>query len=97
MLRCSPSRGPGSLVVSDEASVGANAVGTSLVVGTPVQVCAGEHDAEGHQSWTGAAAPVHDPATGTLLGALDLSGPAATVPPARSPSSTRSPGWPSTS
>jgi hypothetical protein len=65
----------------DEASVGTNAIGTSLVVGTPVQVYAGEHYAEGHQPWTCAAAPVHDPATGDLLGALDLSGPASTVHP----------------
>jgi hypothetical protein len=65
----------------DEASVGTNAIGTSLVVGAPVQVYAGEHYAEGHQPWTCAAAPVHDPATGRLLGALDLSGPAHTVHP----------------
>jgi hypothetical protein len=65
----------------DEASVGTNAIGTSLVVGTPVQVYAGEHYAEGHQPWTCAAAPVHDPGTGALLGALDLSGPAYTVHP----------------
>jgi hypothetical protein len=65
----------------DETSVGTNAIGTSLVVGTPVQVYAGEHYAEGHQPWTCAASPVHDPGTGALLGALDLSGPAATVHP----------------
>ena len=65
----------------DEASVGTNAIGTSLFVGSPVQVYAGEHYAEGHQPWTCAAAPVHDPATGQLLGALDLSGPAHTVHP----------------
>jgi hypothetical protein len=63
----------------DEASVGTNAIGTSLVVGAPVRVYAGEHYAESHQPWTCAAAPLHDPMTGRLLGAVDLSGPAHTV------------------
>lgn len=65
----------------DEPSVGTNAIGTSLVVGGPVHVFAGEHWAESHQPWTCAAAPLHDPLTGRLLGAVDLSGPAATVHP----------------
>jgi hypothetical protein len=63
----------------DEASVGTNAIGTSLVIGTPVHVHAGEHYAESHQPWTCAAAPLHDPITGRLLGAVDLSGPAHSV------------------
>jgi hypothetical protein len=63
----------------DEASVGTNAIGTSLVIGTPVHVHAGEHYAESHQPWTCAAAPLHDPMTGRLLGAVDLSGPAHSV------------------
>ncbi|MFW3168511.1 GAF domain-containing protein [Geodermatophilus sp. CPCC 206100] len=36
---------------------------------------------EGHQPWTCAAAPLYSPVTGRLLGAVDLSGPAATVQP----------------
>lgn len=63
----------------DEASVGTNAIGTSLVVGEPVAVHAGEHYAESHQPWTCTAAPLHDPLGGRLLGAVDLSGPASTV------------------
>ncbi|MGY1624717.1 GAF domain-containing protein [Geodermatophilus sp. SYSU D00965] len=65
----------------DEDTVGTNAIGTSLVVGVPLQVHAGEHYAEGHQPWTCAAAPLHAPVTGRLLGAVDLSGPASTVHP----------------
>ncbi|MGY1643142.1 GAF domain-containing protein [Geodermatophilus sp. SYSU D00703] len=65
----------------DEDTVGTNAIGTSLVVDSPLQVHAGEHYAEGHQPWTCAAAPLHAPVTGRLLGAVDLSGPAATVHP----------------
>jgi hypothetical protein len=63
----------------DEPSVGTNAIGTSLVVGRPVHVYAAEHYADTHQPWTCAAAPLHDPVTGRLLGAVDLSGPARTV------------------
>ncbi|WP_433277437.1 GAF domain-containing protein [Pseudonocardia xinjiangensis] len=63
----------------DENTVGTNAIGTSLVVGAPVHVFAGEHWSEGHQPWTCAAAPLHDPVTGRLLGAVDLSGPVHTV------------------
>jgi len=66
----------------DEHSVGTNAIGTSLVVDAPMHVYAGEHYAESHQPWTCAAAPLHDPVTGRLLGAVDLSGPAHTVHPA---------------
>jgi GAF domain len=63
----------------DEASVGTNAIGTSLVVDAPVNVFGAEHYADSHQPWTCAAAPLHDPVTGRLLGAVDLSGPAHTV------------------
>jgi hypothetical protein len=65
----------------DELSVGTNAIGTSLAVGSPVHVYAAEHYAESHQPWTCAAAPLHNPVNGRLLGAVDLSGPAATVHP----------------
>lgn len=63
----------------DEGSVGTNAIGTALAVGTPVHVHAAEHYAETHLPWTCAAAPLHDPRSGRLLGAVDLSGPAHTV------------------
>lgn len=63
----------------DEAHVGTNAIGTSLVVGEPLQVHAAEHWSDSHQPWTCAAAPLHDPVSGRLLGAVDLSGPAPTV------------------
>lgn len=62
-----------------ECSVGTNAIGTALVLGEPVQVYAAEHYATSHQPWTCAAAPLRDPRDGSLLGAVDLSGPAGTV------------------
>lgn len=64
-----------------EASVGTNAIGTALVVGHAVQVYSAEHFVKSHHAWTCAAAPIHDPATGKLLGVVDLSGAAATVHP----------------
>ncbi|MQA06915.1 MAG: hypothetical protein GEV07_30890 [Streptosporangiales bacterium] len=57
-----------------EDVVGTNAAGTSLVLDRPVQVFAAEHFTHTIQPWSCAAAPVHDPATGLVLGALDVTG-----------------------
>ncbi|MDH2387850.1 GAF domain-containing protein [Streptomyces sp. HNM0663] len=57
-----------------EASAGTNAPGTAITVNRPVQVFAAEHFRRPVQSWTCAAAPVHDPATGRVLGAVDITG-----------------------
>lgn len=62
-----------------EGNVGTNAIGTCIVTGIPVHIHAAEHYAETHTPWTCAAAPLHDPLTGKLLGVVDLSGPAHTV------------------
>ncbi|MGZ8718822.1 MAG: GAF domain-containing protein [Aeromicrobium sp.] len=62
-----------------EGNVGTNAIGTCIVTGTPVHIHGAEHYAETHTPWTCAAAPLHDPLTGRLLGVVDLSGPAHTV------------------
>ncbi|MDN5856321.1 MAG: GAF domain-containing protein [Actinomycetia bacterium] len=61
-----------------EASVGTNAIGTCIVTGAPVHIHGGEHYAQMHTVWTCAAAPLHDPVTGKLLGVVDLSGPSRT-------------------
>lgn len=63
----------------DEETVGTNAIGTALVTRRPVQVYSAEHYVRTHHVWTCAAAPVHDPRSGRLLGVADVSGPAATV------------------
>jgi hypothetical protein len=65
-----------------ENTVGTNAIGTALVTGRPVQVRSAEHFVRAHHLWTCAAAPLHDPRDGRLLGAVNISGPAATVHPA---------------
>jgi hypothetical protein len=64
-----------------EQAAGTNAIGTALATGHPVQVFAGEHYAERMRWWTCAAAPVHDPASGRLLGAINLTGAMETVHP----------------
>lgn len=62
-----------------ENAVGTNAIGTALVARRPVQVYSAEHYVRSHHAWTCAAAPLHDPRDGRLLGVVDLSGPASTV------------------
>ncbi|QDY80526.1 GAF domain-containing protein [Streptomyces qinzhouensis] len=57
-----------------EAVAGTNAPGTALTVGRPVQVFAAEHYCRPVHPWTCAAAPVRDPATGRVLGAVDITG-----------------------
>ena len=58
----------------DEAHAGTNAPGTALAVDHPLQIFATEHFSRPVQRYTCAAAPIHDPATGLLLGAIDLTG-----------------------
>ncbi|MGW7052828.1 GAF domain-containing protein [Streptomyces sp. NPDC054887] len=57
-----------------ESAVGTNAPGTAVALDRPVQVFAAEHFSRPVQPWTCAAAPVHDPHTGRLLGAVDITG-----------------------
>ncbi|MYW69907.1 GAF domain-containing protein [Streptomyces sp. SID8379] len=63
---------PGALW--SESAMGTNAPGTAVAVDRPVQVFAAEHFIRQVQPWTCAAAPVHDPRTGRLLGAVDITG-----------------------
>ncbi len=58
----------------DERHAGTNAPGTALTVDHAVQIFATEHFNRSVQPWTCAAAPVHDPRTGRLLGAVDITG-----------------------
>ncbi|MFW5417862.1 GAF domain-containing protein [Nocardiopsis sp. CNT-189] len=67
--------------VWDEAATGTNAIGTALVVGRPVQVYSAEHYVRGLHRLTCACAPVRDPRDGRVLGAIDVTGPAATAHP----------------
>ncbi|MFZ2511318.1 MAG: GAF domain-containing protein [Gordonia sp. (in: high G+C Gram-positive bacteria)] len=64
-----------------EQSVGTNAIGTALASGRAVQVFSAEHFVRSHHGWTCAGAPIRDPRSGAVLGAIDVSGPAATIHP----------------
>lgn len=57
-----------------EATAGTNAPGTSLTLGRPLQIYASEHFSRPVQPWSCAAAPIHDPDSGRVLGVLDLTG-----------------------
>jgi hypothetical protein len=65
-----------------EDAIGTNAMGTTLAVDAPVQIHSAEHLVRTYHAWTCAAAPVHDPDTGAILGAIDITGPLHTVHPA---------------
>jgi transcriptional regulator of acetoin/glycerol metabolism len=57
-----------------ENSVGTNAIGTTLAIGSHVQVTGREHYNDGHHQWTCAASPILAP-DGRPVGCLDISGP----------------------
>ncbi|MER6446452.1 GAF domain-containing protein [Streptomyces venezuelae] len=57
-----------------ESAMGTNAPGTAVAMGEPVQVFGAEHFSRRAHPWTCAAAPVRDPRTGGLLGAVDITG-----------------------
>ncbi|MGH3416253.1 MAG: GAF domain-containing protein [Actinocrinis sp.] len=58
----------------DERRAGTNAPGVATAVDHAVQIFASEHYSSVAQPWTCAAAPIHDPRTGLLLGAVDITG-----------------------
>ena len=64
-----------------EGGAGTNAIGTAIAAKHAVQVFASEHFNEIVQRWTCAAAPVHDPDTGEVIGVIDLTGEMRTVHP----------------
>ncbi|MEV6972558.1 GAF domain-containing protein [Kitasatospora sp. NPDC093806] len=64
-----------------EESVGTNGIAATLRAQRPMHVHSAEHYLRSHHTWTCVAAPVHDPGTGRLIGAINLSAPAHTVRP----------------
>lgn len=58
--------------VWDERDAGTNGIGTALAADHALQVFAAEHFSAGAQEWTCSAAPVRDPDTGAVIGAIDL-------------------------
>jgi GAF domain len=57
-----------------ERGAGTNAPGTALALDAELQIRGTEHFSRIVQSWSCTAVPVHDPATGVLIGAIDLTG-----------------------
>jgi hypothetical protein len=82
LLRAADSVGLSPGMRWSEEAIGTNAMGTALAVDAPVSIHSAEHLVRTVHAWTCAAAPVHDPDTGTLVGAIDISGPLHTAHPA---------------
>ncbi len=57
-----------------ESGAGTNAPGTALALDRELQIHGSEHFSRIVQPWSCTAAPVHDPISGTLIGAIDLTG-----------------------
>ncbi|MGX9790066.1 GAF domain-containing protein [Mycobacterium sp. MMS18-G62] len=57
-----------------ERGAGTNAPGTALALDAELQILGSEHFSRVVQPWSCTAVPVHDPATGVLIGAIDLTG-----------------------
>lgn len=62
-----------------ESSVGTNAISQVLRTETASLMSGEQHFAHSHQHFTCMAAPITGPASGSLLGILDISGPRATI------------------
>jgi len=58
----------------DEPHAGTNAPGTALRLDAPVTIKSAEHFVRPVQSWSCAAAPVHEPGSGAILGVIDITG-----------------------
>ncbi|WP_409344688.1 PAS domain S-box protein [Paenibacillus sp. MBLB4367] len=56
-----------------EGSAGTNGIGTALATKAPIQVFASEHFCHEIQSWNCSASPVRDPATGKIIGIVNVS------------------------
>jgi hypothetical protein len=65
-----------------EDAAGTNAMGTALAADRPVQIHSAEHLVRRYHAWTCAAAPIHDPETGDVIGSVDITGPLRTFHPA---------------
>lgn len=65
----------------EERLAGTNAPGLVLALNEPVQVAGAEHFRHTVRPWSCAAAPIHDPRNGSILGVLDVTGAAGAIGP----------------
>lgn len=68
-----------------EQAVGTSAPGTALALGRSIQISQTEHFNRIVHPWSCSAVPVHDRATGTLLGVIDVTGTENAVAPVTLP------------
>lgn len=64
-----------------ETAAGTNAMGTALAADRPVRIHSAEHLVRTYHEWTCAAAPIHDPDSGEMIGVVDVTGPMRTFHP----------------
>lgn len=57
-----------------EASIGTNAIGTSIITKSPIQILSAEHFCQGCHPWTCSSAPITHPFTQKIIGAIDFTG-----------------------
>jgi len=57
-----------------EAAIGTNAIGTAIADRRPLQLLGGEHFCDAPIPFTCTAAPIYAPASGEIIGVLDISG-----------------------
>ncbi len=60
----------------NENMVGPNGIGTTLALGRPELVMGSEHFCQGWQPWVCYGAPIHNPSNHSILGCVDITGPA---------------------
>ncbi|WP_027417784.1 sigma-54-dependent Fis family transcriptional regulator [Aneurinibacillus terranovensis] len=57
-----------------EQTAGTNAIGTSIVTKSPIQIFSAEHFCQGCHPWTCSSAPIFHPLTKKVIGAIDFTG-----------------------
>jgi len=62
-----------------ETGIGTNAISEAVVTGRTAQLFSAEHLVRTHHEWVCTASPIRDPATGLVVGVLNVSGPLNTV------------------
>jgi transcriptional regulator of acetoin/glycerol metabolism len=57
-----------------EQTAGTNAIGTSIITKSPIQILSAEHFCQGCHPWTCSSAPIFHPLTKKVIGAIDITG-----------------------
>ena len=57
-----------------ETSIGTNAIGTSILTKSPIQILSAEHFCQGCHPWACSSAPITHPFTQKIIGSIDFTG-----------------------